>query len=349
MKTREGEGHVMKPIGPYKTPVNGDNITTLPALILGGAVLNTQYNDNPSDIPIVEMLSYALSHGITAIDTSPYYGPSETIYGNALEALKSEFPRDTYFICTKVGRIQLEEFDYSRKNVRFSVNRSCQRLKTSYLDLVYLHDIEFVPLKDTLEALKELKSLKDEGIIKNFGLSGYPVDYLRHVTKRCADEEPEIGPLDAVLSYCNLNLQNVLLEQQADSWKLESQLKMINNGSILSMSLLRAQETKKFHPCSQELRQVAATAAEYTKENGVDLADLATRYAISRWLGKGSTVLGVSTLKELQEALKNYWIVLDNGGSLNAEDTRLVDHIQKNIFGSHMNETWKSGIKHGGM
>lgn len=338
----------MRPIGPCNVPVSENDIASLPALVLGGAVLNTQYNDDPTQVPIDEMLRYAFSHGITAIDTSPYYGPSELIYGNALDALKQEFPRETYFICTKVGRVRLDEFDYSKEHVRFSVLRSCQRLRTSYLDLVYLHDIEFVPLQNTLEALRELRALKAEGIIKNFGLSGYPVDYLKYVTKKCV-LEPEIGPLDAVLSYCNLNLQNTLLEDHYDSWKSDSQLKVINNGSILSMSLLRAQETKSFHPCSQELRQLASKAAEYTRDNSVDLADLATRYAIAKWLDKGSTVLGVSTLQELQEALKNYWVVQDNGGCLDANDTKLVKHIQGAIFGDHMNETWNSGIRHDDM
>lgn len=336
----------MLPIGPFNTSVSHKDISGLPPLILGGATLNTQYNDDPHQVPIVDMLRYAFSHGIIAIDTSPYYGPSEIIYGNALESLKQEFPRDTYFICTKVGRVQLEEFDYSKENVRFSVERSCQRLKTSYLDLVYLHDIEFVPLQETLEALKELKRLKDEGIIRNFGLSGYPVDYLRFVTKKCAYDEPDIGPLDAVLSYCNLNLQNVILDHNYPEWKIESKLKIINNGSILSMSLLRSQETRSFHPCSIELRQLASRAAQFCQENGVDLADLATRYALSKWFDKGSTVLGVSNLKELKEALQNYWIVKNNDGAMDELDTQLVRHIQDVIFGDHMNETWNSGIPH---
>lgn len=252
-----------------RLPVDATDITSLPPLILGGATLKQEYNDDPSKVPIVEILKLAFSSGMSAIDTSPYYGPSEAIFGRALESIKEEFPRNTYFICTKVGRIQLDEFDYSRENVRFSVNRSCQRLKTDYLDLVYMHDIEFVPLGQTIEALKELKLLKDEGIIKNFGVSGYPVDYLRYVTKYVYEKEPSIGPLDSVLSYCNLNLQNRLLKDQSDDWVKDSRLKTINNGSILAMSLLRSQPTHSFHPCSQELRDCADQASKYCEENSV--------------------------------------------------------------------------------
>jgi hypothetical protein len=36
------------------------------------------------------------SYGIRAFDTSPYYGSSEIILGNALMSLKSQFPRSSY-------------------------------------------------------------------------------------------------------------------------------------------------------------------------------------------------------------------------------------------------------------
>lgn len=333
-------------MNPIETAVDHSDITKLPPLILGGATVNTQYNDDPTSVPLVDILRFAFKHGIRAVDTSPYYGPSELLYGDALAHIKDEFPRNSYFICTKVGRVQLDEFDYSRAHVRFSVKRSCERLRTDYLDLVYLHDVEFTTMEESIEALRELKLLKSEGIIKNFGLSGYPVDYLVYLTKRCALGEPEIGPLDAVLSYCNLNLQNTILLQNYHDWKQDAQLKIINNGSILSMSLLRSQETRSFHPCSQELRQLATKAAEYCSQHGVELADLATRYALAEWMDKGSTVLGVSSVKELQAALKNYWAVKEQRGQLNKQDRQLVTHIQGSIFGSHMNEVWQSGIEH---
>ena len=52
-----------------------------------------------------------------------------------------------------------------------------QRLGTSYIDLVYMHDIEFVEPDQIMDALKELHLLKSEGLIKNFGISGYPVKF----------------------------------------------------------------------------------------------------------------------------------------------------------------------------
>ena len=66
--------------------------------------------------------------------------------GTALQALSHEFPRSAYQLLTKVGRYGLNaaDFDYSRDAVRRSVRRSLRRLHTQYLDVVYVHDIEFV-------------------------------------------------------------------------------------------------------------------------------------------------------------------------------------------------------------
>ena len=336
----------MEPIGPCNTSVSSSDITLLPDIILGGGALNTQYNDDPTKVPIVDMLKYAFSKGIVAIDTSPYYGQSEVLYGQALEKIKDKFPRETYFICTKVGRIKSDDFDYSRENIRFSVLRSCERLHTHYLDLVYLHDVEFTTVKESIEALTELRKLKDEGIIRNFGLSGYPLEYITklviHVREECSSE---IGNIDAVLSYCNLNLQNTLLNQYSTEL-FNQNLKVVCNASILSMSLLRSSETRYFHPCSDNLKECAEEASQYCEDNDIELADLATRYAFSQWLGKGPTVIGVSNLDELKHALSNYWEVKNRGGNLSDEDIKMIKNIQKNIFLEHFDETWNSGIEH---
>lgn len=90
---------------------------------------------------------YSFRYGINAIDTSPYYTTSETVIGKALEAIRDEFPRSSYQILTKAGRYgrtREDGFDYSAARVRRSVGRSCELLKTTYLDAVYMHDVEFV-------------------------------------------------------------------------------------------------------------------------------------------------------------------------------------------------------------
>lgn len=234
-----------------------------------------------------------------------------------------------------MGRLSLDSFDYSADNVRRSVVRSCKRLNSDYLDLVYLHDVEFVNMKDSLVALRELKKLKNEGIIKRFGISGYPVDYLFHLSSYCAKKDTSIGPLDAILSYCNLNLQNITLSKYREKFESQCQVKMISNASVLSMSLLRRQETKQFHPASQELRKCSDRAAKYCHDNGVDLAKLALRYAITKWIPYGPTIIGVSSVEELQDSLKTFQEV-QSGVPLSSKEIEMVETIQSKIFGSHL-------------
>lgn len=331
---------VLKPIGPINKPVTG-NLSDLPPLLLGGAVFNQQFNDNPETLPIEEILRIAFCHGITAIDTSPYYGPSEELLGSALERIKGEHPRENYYIVTKAGRVQLDDFDYSPEHIRKSVLRSLKRLHTNYLDLVYLHDVEFVEEKETLGALAELHKLKDEGIIRHFGLSGYPVPYLHHLAVQ-ATRIPEIGPLDAILSYSNFNLQNEILRDYIPKFYEEAKLKKLLNASILSMSLLRSGSTHSFHPASEELKKACGdTAAKLQEKHGMELADLATRYAIREFLPHGNVVLGVSTVEELKNAIDQYWKIKDD----EVDDTEAVKFVRDSL-GAHFNETWESGIKH---
>ncbi|KAH3660191.1 hypothetical protein OGAPHI_007396 [Ogataea philodendri] len=312
-------------------------------LILGGATFNTQYNDDPYSMKIEDLLYAAFQNNINAIDTSPYYGPSEQLIGDALQNLhkRGKIARDNYYLCTKVGRIQLDDFDYSPDWITKSVHRSLERFNTTYLDVVYLHDIEFVEERGIFAALERLMELKSQGFIRNVGISGYPVPFLYHICSTSASH-PKIGKLDLVLSYSNMCLQNTSLLDWYDKF-MATGIQLLNNASILSMSLLRSQETRSFHPASQELKDACAGLATTLKQTyNTELAELATRFAIREWLPKnGKTVIGVSNIDELNSALSQYKTILEK--SKDSQDKELIELSQKQL-GPHFNETWNSGI-----
>lgn len=334
-------------------------IEDLPPLIIGGAVLNDIYSDDPTKVPVLEILLTAFSKGYNALDTSPYYGRSEELIGKSLKQIAKDWPRESYYICTKAGRLTLEEFDYSRDWVRKSVQRSLKRLHTSYLDLVYMHDIEFVEETDVFEALKELVALKKEGVVRYIGVTGYPVEFLLKVAQECnSTYKQEIGPLDAILSYSHGCLQNIKLFDLYDKF-FETGIKKLMNGSILSMSLLRSGSTHSFHPASKELRESSSDAAKVLlDEDNVELADLSTRFALKRtlfqtgkegeistsyplkWNKKLSVVLGVSSLEELDLAIQGFKSVQT---SENKKDEELFEKFQRELGAEHINETWSSG------
>lgn len=332
------------------SPSDTSSISNLPPLIVGGAVFNTQYDSNPEKLPIKDILVRAFTHGLNALDTSPYYGPSEVLIGQALAQIRPQWPRDSYFICTKVGRIGLDDFDYSRAWVRKSVLRSLERLHTDYVDLVYMHDIEFVAEEQVYDALQELVQLKKEGLVRNIGVSGYPVDYLLHVAQLC-HKNSNIGSLDAVLSYSNGCIQNTKLFELYGSF-VECGIRKIMNGSILSMSLLRSGITQSFHPAPKALKDRVDEIAQKLLLEKIELADLATRFALKRWLfqignqGRGLVwntknlvVLGVTSLGELQAALDAYEAVQAD----NSEDEALFERVKAELGPEHYDETWLSG------
>ena len=242
------------------------------------------------------LVQYALEHGIRAFDTSPYYGPSETILGKALntDLVRTKFPREDYILITKCGRVSQQEFDYSPDRIRMSVKRSLQRLHTQYLDLVYCHDVEFVSEDEAVEAVKVLRRIRDEeGTIKYVGISGYPLPVLWSIAKKVLRETGE--PLDAVLSYANFTLQNTLLATQGIKELKEAGVDVVPNASPLSMGLLRRVGVPTggagdWHPASPGLREAVRRASDFCDGYDEPIGNTAIRYALENWINFGEPV-----------------------------------------------------------
>ena len=114
----------------------------LPILSFGASSLGAEFR-NVTVEEALKSVHVALECGLNFIDTSPFYGRgmSEVLLGIALKGV----PRDSYTLCTKLGRYDLPHFDFSAKRVAESVDVSLHRLGTDHLDIVLCHDIEFVP------------------------------------------------------------------------------------------------------------------------------------------------------------------------------------------------------------
>ncbi|KAK9388263.1 NADP-dependent oxidoreductase domain-containing protein [Lipomyces mesembrius] len=318
---------------------NTTSLDGLPPLILGGAQFNYQYNDDPYRLPAKDIIRHCFEAGVCAIDTSAYYGPSEILIGEVLTdpEIAALYPRETYYIITKAGRISESTFDYSPSWMRQSVERSLKRLHTDYLDVVYAHDVEFLALEDTLPGIAELFKMKEEGIIRNVGISGYPVPVLVTLTKLVRQRLGKT--IDIVLSYSNFTIQNRRLKYSLDEFYAAG-VKKVLNGSPLSMSLLRSQPPHAFHPASPDLKRRVALAAKHTASKNVELADLSMRYALRNW--QGTTVVGYSSLYEVNAGIQAYWECQNK--EITAEDEELVREVHE-ILGHGLDEVWTSGLK----
>ncbi|KAA8642127.1 hypothetical protein EYZ11_001235 [Aspergillus tanneri] len=332
---------------------------TLPPLILGTATFNSQYNPDPYVLPTTELVHRALSYGIRAFDTSPYYGPAEELLGRALntEFVRSRYPRHSYQLLTKVGRIAAGAFDYTPQWVRQSVRRSLRRLHTDYLDVVYCHDVEFVTPAEVLAAVRELRRLRDsDGCVRYVGISGYPVHVLCDLAELILRETGE--PLDIVMSYANFTLQNTRLRSHALPRLRAAGVDVVPNASPLGMGLLRRKGVPigsmgDFHPAPDALREAIRRASDWTDTQGEKLEVVAIRFALESWLRDGApvgalgpplarspdvdpgflsvlnlgtghrlgvSVMGVSNVDELNESLRVWHSILDGLENCDEDD-----------------------------
>lgn len=318
---------------------------TLPPLIFGTATFTYQFNVDPYALGPAAIVQRALDHGVRAFDTSPYYGPAESILGDALATslVQDNYPRQSYQLLTKVGRLGGDSFDYSPEWIRHSVQRSCKRLGTMYLDVVYCHDVEFVSPAEALGAIQELRRLRDEdGTVKYVGICGYPVDVLCNLSEMILRETGE--PLDIVQSYANFTIQNTRLLSQGLERLVNAGVDVVTNASPLGMGLLRRQGPPigamgNWHPAPNGLRQVCLEASRSVESSGEKLEIIAVRFALENWLRDGAkvgargspiatnplayggpdesstrlgvSVMGVSNIEELDETMRVWHSVLD--------------------------------------
>lgn len=282
----------------------------------------------------IRAVRLGLRYGIRAFDTSRYYGPSEYVLGNILSTLKDEFPRSSYQITTKCGRFGLDDFDYSPARIRQCVLESLERLQTTYLDAVYLHDVEFIapqvmPKTDgnhvtalgadaaayglaqgdeakvhgegdqkILDAIAELRKLKQEGIVRNIGITGYPLPTLLRLAILVNGTLP-YEPVDVILSYSHLTLQNSTFNAFAPYFYERAKVKQLLAASPLSMGLLTP-KPPSWHPAPDLLRSAVIDALKIAP----DLPNLALGYAARQTGTKTPLVGGFSNVREVHNCVK---------------------------------------------
>jgi diketogulonate reductase-like aldo/keto reductase len=113
----------------------------------------------------VAALRLGMDLGMTLIDTAEMYGEggAEKVVGEAIAGR-----RDDVWLVSKVY-----PHNASRAGVRAACERSLRRLGTDHLDLYLLHWRGGVPLAETLDAFERLR---DEGKIRDFGVSNFDTD-----------------------------------------------------------------------------------------------------------------------------------------------------------------------------
>jgi len=118
---------------------------------------------------------HAIRLGINYFDTAPIYanGEAERLLGVALHAL-TPAERQGLFVSSKVGAHPDRAKGYDADSVRWSLERSLQKLYTDHLDIVFIHDPENDGHMDQMlgpgGAVEALEALKTQGVVRAIGL-----------------------------------------------------------------------------------------------------------------------------------------------------------------------------------
>jgi aryl-alcohol dehydrogenase-like predicted oxidoreductase len=242
----------------------------LPILGFGASSLGQEFRRVSLD-EALRSVRAALDAGLNFIDTSPFYGRgmSEVLLGIALR----DVPRDSYTLCTKLGRYDLQHFDFSARRVAESVDVSLHRLGTDHLDLCLCHDIEFVELQQIVdETLPALRRIQQQGKVRFIGFSGYPMKIFKFILDRTS--------VDCVLSYNQYTLQNTRFADELAPYLKAKGVGAMNAGPFSARLLTNAplpQWLKEPEPVKAAARQAAAHCAK----RGVDIAQLALQFSIA--------------------------------------------------------------------
>ena len=120
---------------------------------------------------VERLLGSALDAGLNVIDTAECYLASEELIGQAISHRRKDF-----YLFTKCGHAAgLDSPDWSPALLEQSINRSLQRLRTDYLDLVQLHSCSEEVLGNG-EVMEVLERARKQGKTRYIGYSGDGAD-----------------------------------------------------------------------------------------------------------------------------------------------------------------------------
>lgn len=302
----------------------GSTSLRVSALGFGAATLGEEYG--PIDLAEAEYAVHAaIDHGINLFDVAPYYGRTlaEERLGRFLQG-----KRHQVVLATKVGRYDRDPpagFDFSAARVIGSVEESLRRLRTDVIDLYLAHDIEFAPSRVVLEeTLPAMRALQQQGKVRYIGVTGYPLDVLHSVVVE--------GDVDVVLSYCHYNLLNTRLERELAPAVRERGVGLIN-ASPLHMGMLTADGPPAWHPAPPAILFAAGVAAAWCTENGVDIADVALRFALAG-APVHSTLVGMRSRAEVHASIR---------ALAGAPDARTLAALEA-LLGPAQDIDWPSGL-----
>lgn len=140
----------------------GNTDMQVSALGFGGSEIRDATSET-----VERLLGSALDAGLNLIDTAACYGHSEELIGQAVSHRRKDF-----YLFSKCGHASgLATPDWDVQTIRDSIDRSLQRLRTDYIDLMQLHSCSLETLQQG-SVIEALQQAKQAGKVRYIGYSG---------------------------------------------------------------------------------------------------------------------------------------------------------------------------------
>ena len=282
----------------------------------------------------IRTIRAAIDNGITLLNT----GNFEIVVGNALRNV----PRDKYFLSVKFGVLfepqgGIYGLDVNPFHIKAQLNYSLHRLGLEYVDLYQPSRMDSsVPVEDIMEVLVELK---EQGFIKNIGLTEIDAETLKRAHK--------IHPVHTVeLEYSLIGRE---IEKDLIPTARELGVKVLTFGSLghglLNDRTLEGKASGAMHSpmlSPENLPKnllLVRELKDFADSKGVSLSQLMTAWTLAK-LPDASTLIGTTSPEHLQDNIDALSI------ELSAEDINVIEKIAASheVYGNEMRSlTFKDG------
>lgn len=151
-----------------------------------------------STTEMISLMNHCLEYNITTFDHADIYGDysNEEDFGKAFK--KSGIKREDIQLISKCGiqfdvkerSNRVKHYDYDKDYIISSVERSLKMLQTDHLDMLLLHRPS--PLMNPSEIAEAIDKLKNDGKIRQFGVSNFTPSQIQLIEKEIQVEANQI-------------------------------------------------------------------------------------------------------------------------------------------------------------
>lgn len=253
---------------------------------------------------------------VNYIDTAPWYGHglSEQVLSQILTSGK--IPQAAYYLATKVGRYEPDPrhmFDFTFDKVIQTVENQLKMYQRECIDLIQIHDPEFIHVKNEstgkfeldpnfeiifTETLRALKKLQDAGKVKYIGINGYALNFYEKFVNN------SIVKIDSIFTYARMTMleQSFLPFFQALKARNSKFGKIgVLNAAPTAMGLFSTHGPQPWHPASTEVKNLCEQARNLVKEKfpTVNITALAIKFdQIDMLKQKATTLISCTSVHE---------------------------------------------------